>query len=70
MKFMEPLEKLGLEDNDLKGINLNYNILIKKFIYSFLIFIINLIFALPILVIVLPLMKYVKKKLKSKGTNH
>ena len=40
MKFMEPLEKLGLEDNDLKGINLNYNILIKKFIYSFLIFII------------------------------
>ena len=61
MKYMEPLEKLGLEDDDLKEINLNYNILIKKFIYSLLLFIMNLIFALPMLVIVLPLVKYVKK---------
>ena len=61
MKYMEPLEKLGLEDDDLKAINLNYNILIKKFIYSLLLFIINLILALPMLVIVLPLVKYVKK---------
>ena len=58
---MEPLEKLGLQDDVLKAINLNYNILIKKFIYSLLLFIISLIFALPMLVIVLPLVKYVKK---------
>ena len=37
---MDPLEKLGLEDNDLKEINLNYNILIKKFIIFNLLFII------------------------------
>ena len=61
MKYMDPLEKLGLEDNDLKEINLNYNILIKKFIYSLLLFIINLIFALPMLLIFFPLGKYVKK---------
>ena len=62
MKYMDPLEKLGLEDNDLKEINLNYNILIKKFIISFLLFIINLIFALPMLVIILPLIRFVRKK--------
>ena len=62
MKYMEPLEKLGLEDHDLKEVNLNYNILFKKFSYSLLLFIINLIFALPMLIIVLPLVKYVKKK--------
>ena len=62
MKYMDPLEKLGLEDSDLKEINLNYNILIKKFIYSLLLFIMCLIFALPMLVIILPLVKLVKKK--------
>jgi glycerol-3-phosphate O-acyltransferase/dihydroxyacetone phosphate acyltransferase len=62
MKYMDPLEKLGLEDNDLKEINLNYNLLIKKFIRSFLLFMINLILALPMLLIALPLVKYVRKK--------
>ena len=62
VKYMDPLEKLGLEDNDLKEINLNYKILIRKFIYSLLLFIMNLIFALPMLVIILPLIKFVKKK--------
>jgi hypothetical protein len=62
MKYMDPLEKLGLEDKDLKEINLNYNLLIKKFIRSFLLFMINLILALPMLLIALPLVKYVRKK--------
>jgi len=61
MKYMDPLEKLGLEDSDLKEINLNYNILIKKFIIFILLFIINLILALPMLIF-LPLVKYVRKK--------
>lgn len=69
MKYMDPLEKLGLEDNDLKEINLNYNLLIKKFIISFLLFIINLILAFPMLLIALPLVKYVRKKQKMKETN-
>ena len=62
MKYMDPLEKLGLEDNDLKEINLNYNLLIKKFIRHILLFIINLILALPMLLIAFPLVKYVRKK--------
>ena len=61
MKYMDPLDKLGLEDSDLKEINLNYNILVKKFIYSLLLFIMNLILAIP-MIIVLPIVRYVKIK--------
>ena len=62
MKYMEPLEKLGLEDKDLKEVNLSYDILIVKFIISLLLFIINLILALPMFIIALPLLKFVNKK--------
>jgi hypothetical protein len=62
MKYMDPLEKLGLEDKDLKEVNLSYDILIIKFIISLLLLIINLIFALPMIVIALPLLKFVNKK--------
>ena len=65
MKYMEPLGKLGLEDNNLKEINLNYKLLIKKFIYSLFLFLINLLLALPMLIIILPLIKIVKIKAES-----
>ena len=65
MKYMDPLEKLGIGDEDLKSINLNYNLLIKKFIFSLLLFIINLVLALPMFILVLPLIKFVKKKAES-----
>ena len=65
MKYMEPLGKLGLEDNNLKEINLNYKLLIKKFIYSLFLFLINLLLALPMLIIILPLIRIVKIKAES-----
>jgi glycerol-3-phosphate O-acyltransferase/dihydroxyacetone phosphate acyltransferase len=62
MKYMDPLEKLGLEDEDLKEINVKYQILIKKFISSFLLFIIDLIIALPMFLLLFPLIIGVRKK--------
>ena len=62
LKYMEPLEKLGLEDKDLQQINLNYNLLVKKFIITLLKFIILLIFAVPMFLFVLPLISFVKYK--------
>ena len=60
-KYMYPLEKLGIEDSELKEFNLNYNILIKKFIWSLFLLLINLILSFP-LIIIMPLVKFVKNK--------
>ena len=65
MKYIEPLGKLGLEDNNLKEINLNYKLLIKNFIYSLFLFLINLLLALPMLIIIFPLIRIVQKKAES-----
>ena len=65
MKYIEPLGKLGLEDNNLKEINLNYKLLIKNFIYSLFLFLINLLLALPMFIIILPLIRIVQKKAES-----
>lgn len=62
MKYMDPLEKLGIEDSDLKDITLNYNLLLKKFIFSLLLLIINLIFTSPMLILLTPLMLFVCNK--------
>ena len=59
MKYMEPLEKLGIEDSDLKDITLNYNLLLKKFIYSLLLLIINFVFTSPMLILLTPLIWWV-----------
>lgn len=67
MKYKGLLEKLGIEDSDLKEINLNYNILIKKFIWSLLLLLINLIFSIP-LIIILPLVKISKDKAEEERT--
>ena len=37
-KYMYPLEQLGIEDSDLLEISLNYNLLWKQFLFSFIIF--------------------------------
>ena len=62
MKYMDPLEKLGIEDSDLKDITLNYNLLLKRFIFSLLLLIINLIFTSPMLILLTPLMLFVRNK--------
>ena len=62
IKYMEPLEKIGLEDSDLKELNLNYNFLIKKLIYSLLLFIILLVFSIPMVIIYKPLVNMVRNK--------
>ena len=62
MKYMDPLEKLGIEDSDLKDITLNYNLLLKKFIFSLLLLIINFIFTAPMLILLTPLMLFVCDK--------
>ena len=62
IKYMEPLEKIGLEDSDLKEINLNYNFLIKKLIYSLALFIITLLFSIPMVIIFKPLVNIVRNK--------
>ena len=59
--YMNLLEKLGLEDEDLKTINLKYQILIKKFLRSFFLFIIDLIIALPMICLVYPLIITVRR---------
>ena len=62
IKYMEPLEKIGLEDSDLKELNLNYNYLIKKLIYSLLLSIILLLFSIPMVIIYKPLVNMVRNK--------
>ena len=61
-KYMNPLEELGIEDKDLQEISLNYNLLWKQFLFSFIIFLVNLIFALPMFIIVLPFIRKVNQK--------
>ena len=65
LKYTVPLEKLGLDDSDIKEMNLNYRFLIKKFIYSLCIFFINLLLAFPMLAISYPLVKFVKNKVEA-----
>ena len=65
LKYIVPLEKLGLDDSDLKEMNLNYRLLIKKFMYSLCIFFINLLLAFPMLAISYPLVKFVRNKVEA-----
>ena len=58
-KYMYPLEQLGIEDSDLLEISLNYNLLWKQFLFSFIIFLVNLIFLFPMIIIIYPLVKWV-----------
>ena len=60
-KYMNPLEQLGIEDRDLQEISLNYNLLWKKFLLSLIIFLVNLIFLFPMLLISLPLIFWVNR---------
>ena len=55
MEYIDILEKLGLEDNDFKGINLksnDKNMLMEKFLFSLILFIIGLILAIPMIVFI------------------
>ena len=61
-KYMYPMEHLGLEDSDLLEISLNYNLLWKKFLFSLLILLVNLIFLFPMLIISFPILYWVNKK--------
>ena len=58
-KYMFPLEQLGIEDSDLLEISLNYNLLWKQFLFSFIIFLVNLIFLFPMIIIIFPLVTWV-----------
>ena len=58
-KYMFPLEQLGIEDSDLLEISLNYNLLWKQFLFSFIIFFVNLIFLFPMIIIIFPLVTWV-----------
>ena len=58
MKYMDPLEKLGIEDSDLKEKeHLEYNLLLLKFIFSFFLLIVNFLFTS----LMLPLALFVEK---------
>ena len=58
MKYMDPLEKLGIEDSDLKEKEyLEYNLLLLKFIFSFFLLIVNFLFTS----LMLPLALFVEK---------
>ena len=60
-KYMNPLEHLGIEDRDLLEISLNYNLLWKQFLFSLIIFLVNLIFLFPMLLISFPLVAWVNR---------
>ena len=63
MEYMDILEKLGLEDNDFKGINIksnDKNMLIIKFLFSLILFFIGLLLAFPMFILVVPLAKWVR----------
>ena len=60
-KYMNPLEHLGIEDRDLLEMSLNYNLLWKQFLFSFIIFFVNLIFLFPMLIISFPLIYWVNR---------
>ena len=60
-KYMYPLEQLGIEDSDLLEISLNYSLLRKQFFFSLLVFLVNLIFLFPMLIITYPILKWVNK---------
>ena len=60
-KYMNALEHLGIEDSDLQEITLNYNLLWKQFLLSLFIFLINLIFLFPMLIISLPVLAWVNR---------
>ena len=64
IKYIDPLEQLGLDDNDIKEMHLNYKLLIKKFIYSLFVFIINLCIGSIMLLITLPIVIFVEKKVE------
>ena len=58
MKYVDPLEKLGIEDSDLKEKeHLEYNLLLLKFIFSFFLLIVNFLFTS----LMLPLALFVEK---------
>ena len=58
-KYMYPLEQLGIEDRDLLEISLNYKLLRNQFLFSLFIFLVNLIFLFPMLLISWPLLLWV-----------
>ena len=60
-KYMYPLEQLGIEDSDLLEISLNYSLLRKQFFFSLIVFLVNLIFLFPMLIITYPILKWVNK---------
>ena len=60
-KYMYPLEQLGIEDSDLLEISLNYSLLRKQFFFSLIVFLVNLIFLFPMLIITYPIVKWVNK---------
>ena len=58
-KYMYPLEQLGIEDRDLLEISLNYKLLRNQFLFSLFIFLVNLMFLFPMLLISWPLLLWV-----------
>ena len=61
-KYMYPLEQLGIEDRDLLEISLNYKLLRNQFLFSLFIFLVNLMFLFPMLLISWPLLLWVYSK--------
>ena len=60
-KYMNPLEHLGLEDTDLQEISLNYSLLWKQFLFSLFIFLLNVIFIFPMLLVAFPLVAWANR---------
>ena len=61
-KYMYPLEQLGIEDRDLLEISMNYKLLRNQFLFSLFIFLVNLMFLFPMLLISWPLLLWVYSK--------
>ena len=53
--------KNDVEDSDLLEISLNYSLLRKQFFFSLIVFLVNLIFLFPMLIITYPIVKWVNK---------
>lgn len=61
-KYMELLENSGFEDQDLQQLYFDYTYFVRKTLFSFILFHVYLICALPMIFISLPLVWFVRKK--------
>lgn len=61
-KYMVELDKVGITDYEVKNLSLNYSWMVKRTIWSFILFHLYLILCLPFIIMFTPIAFFIKKK--------